>query len=177
MTTDATLEEMLKAHRAAVAEFEARASGVSVDRWLTPRAEGKWTPAEETRHLILTYQAFTANLRGERTMRLKGSPLLRRVWRLFGLTWILWRGRIPRAVRAPREVRPEGETGERDALLAAFEAEVAGFEAAYTACWHSRPGATVTHPFFGELNLRHALHLAGVHTRHHAAFLPPAGTV
>ena len=105
-------------------------------------------------------------------MRLKGTPLLRRIWRTVGLTWIMYRGRIPRAVRAPREVRPEPESGSREALLSELANEIAAFETEFTACWSARPTTTVRHPFFGELSLHQAIHLAAVHTRHHAAFLP-----
>lgn len=159
-------------HRAAVAEFLARAQAIQSDRWLVPRAEGKWTPAEETRHLVLTYRAFIADLRGEGTLRLKGTPLLRRIWRLIALPIILYRRRIPRAVRAPREVRPEGEVGERGALLEELQSAVADFERVFEETCRMRPGQRLTHPFFGELSMRQAIVLAAVHTRHHAAFLP-----
>jgi hypothetical protein len=161
-------------HRAAVAEYLARARAISTDRWLVPRGDGKWTPAEETRHLILTYRAFIADLRGEGTLRLKGTPLLRRIWRFIALPIILYGRRIPRAVRAPREIRPEGETGERDALLLELHRAVFDFEAVFAETCRSSPGKRLTHPFFGELSLRQAITVAAVHTRHHAAFLPAA---
>lgn len=164
-------------HRAAVLEFVARARAIQADRWLLPRAEGKWTPAEETRHLVLTYHAFIADLKGERTLRLKGTPLLRRIWRLVALPIILYGRRIPRAVRAPREIRPDGETGERDALLLELQRAVADFEGVFVEISRANPGKSLTHPFLGELNLRQAIRLAAVHTRHHAAFLPAPGPV
>lgn len=164
-------------HRAAVAEFIARARDIRPDRWLVPRAEGKWTPAEETRHLVLTYRAFIADLKGERTLRLKGTPMWRRIWRLIALPIILYGRRIPRAVRAPREIRPEGEAGEREALLGELERAVADFEGVFEETCRTRPGKRLTHPFFGELSMRQAIVIAAVHTRHHAAFLPAPRTL
>lgn len=167
-----SIEARLAHHREAVEHFVLRARAIPAERWLVPRGEGKWTPAEETRHLILTYRAFAADLRGERTLRLKGTPLQRRIWRLFGLTTILHAGRIPRAVRAPMEVRPEGETAARDVLLDELQRAVADFETVFADTWRVRPARRLTHPFFGELSMSQAIRFIGVHTRHHAAFLP-----
>ena len=166
------LGALLEEHAAAVDHFVGLAGAIPDSRWLTPRAEGKWTPAEETRHLILTYRAFTGDLRGQRKMALKGTPLRRFVWRLLGLPVILYARRIPRAVRAPREIRPDGEASSRDPLIDELRREVREFEGVFADQWRARPDATVTHPFFGELTLPQSIHLATVHTRHHAAFLP-----
>lgn len=167
-----TMQSRLADHRAAVQEFVDRARAIPADRWLVPRAEGKWTPAEETRHLALTYRVFSADLRGERQARLKGTPLHRLLWRVIGLTTVLYARRIPRAVRAPREVRPEGETRSPDALLDDLRREVREFEEVFENTIRARPRTTVTHPYFGKLSLPQAITLAAVHTRHHAAFLP-----
>lgn len=173
----AELDTLVREHRDAVAHFVARAGLVGADRWLTPRAEGKWTPAEETRHVILTYEAIVADLRDERRMASRGGGLRRLVWRAFGLTSILWLRRIPRPVPAPREVRPAEERGSRDELLATLARAVADFEDVFASTWRDRPRKVLAHPYFGNITLRQAMTLMTVHTRHHAAFLPPAGPV
>lgn len=165
------LSELLSDHGAAVAEFVARARAVPPGRWLLPRGEGKWTPAQETRHLVLYYEAFNADLKGERRMSLKGSPLKRFEWRVFGLTQILWRRRIPVAVRAPREARPEWDETPRDELLPLFTERAREFDGLFIATWRAEPGRKVRHPWFGDLKLDHAIRMSSVHTRHHAAFL------
>jgi hypothetical protein len=145
---------------------------VPSDRWLVPRAEGKWTPAEETRHVILTYEAIIGDLRDERRMAPRTRGLKRLIVRAIGLYSIVYRRRIPRPVRAPREVRPPEERGGRDELLAELARIVADFEGVFSETWQQRPAKTLAHPFFGAVNLRQTMAIAVVHTRHHAAFLP-----
>lgn len=173
----AELDTMLREHADAVALFVARAKLVPDDRWLVPRAEGKWTPAEETRHIILTYEAIVADLRGERQMAPRTRGLQRLIWRAIGLGSIVWRRKIPRPVRAPREVRPPEERGSREALLAELGRAVAAFELAFRDSWTGQPGKTLAHPFFGAVSLRQSMTIAVVHTRHHAAFLPSNGAL
>jgi hypothetical protein len=170
----AGLDALLYEHRQAVQHFVGRAAAVAPDRWHVPRGEGKWTPAQESRHIVLTYRALVGDLRGERKMRLKGTPLRRRLWRLVGLTWIRVRRRIIRPVRAPAEVRPDAETASAETLLRELHDAVAEFESVLADTWARSPGRTVTHPYFGELGLRDAVVLCVTHTRHHAAFLPGA---
>jgi hypothetical protein len=172
-----TLADLLAEHRDAVAHFASRAAAIPADRWLVPRAAGKWTPAEETRHIILTYEACVADLRDGRQMAARTRGLQRLLSRAVGLTSILYRRRIPRPVRAPREVRPAEERGSQDELLAALATAVSEFERVYAETWQMRPGRTLAHPFFGAISLRQCMAVAVVHTRHHAAFLPASGSV
>jgi hypothetical protein len=170
-------QQLTTTHREAVEFFLSRARAIDEARWLVPRAEGKWTPAQETRHLVLTYKTFGADLRNERRMALKGTPWRRRIWRFLGWPSIKYAGRLPRAVRAPREVRPDAESTPRDALLLELMREVEAFERVFETAWRERPEATVTHAFFGQLSLADAITLAAVHTRHHGRFLPEASPV
>ena len=165
-------QALLDDHAASVREFAAKAGRVEESRWLVPRAEGKWTPAQETRHLILAYDAFLRDAAGSGKMRLKGNALKRRIWRLFGLTAILWRKRIPVAARAPRESRPEWEPASCAELLPQFHSRATSFADTITRLQKNEPGRTFTHPYFGELAIEQTLTLVAVHNRHHAAFLP-----
>jgi hypothetical protein len=174
MTSDARerrLQALLLDHQAAVREFVNGALALPEAAWLVPRAEGKWTPAQETRHLVLTFDAFTRDLSGERRMGLRGTAWRRLLWRAVGLSQILWRRRIPVAVRAPREARPEWEETPREVLLAELRERAARFDALFAESWRHDPQRRVRHPFFGGLSLDHAIRLSSVHTRHHAAFL------
>jgi uncharacterized damage-inducible protein DinB len=166
------LELRLSDHQAAVREFIERASALGGAQWLTPRAEGKWTPAQETRHVILTYEAFLRELKGGAPMRLRGNRWKRRLWRWIGLSQILWRKRIPVAVHAPREIRPELEVATSTDLLAQLADRAEDFDVTFAKTWRSEPRRRVTHPLFGQLTLDHVIRLLSVHTRHHAAFLP-----
>lgn len=163
---------LLDDHSASVREFCARAEGVGEARWLVPRAEGKWTPAQETRHLILAYEAFLRDASGVGKMQLRGSALKRKLWRWVGLTVILWRKRIPVAARAPRESRPEWEPAPASELLPLYRQRATEFAEAITRLQKSEPRRTFTHPYFGEIAIEQTLTLVAVHNRHHAAFLP-----
>lgn len=169
---DRQLERLLLDHQEAGREFLERATALPDSAWLTPRAEGKWTPAQETRHLILAYEAFTRDLSGGKPMGLRGTPMKRLIWRLIALPPILWRKRLPAGVRAPREARPEWEVTPRADLLPQFLKRAADFHALFALTWHAEPRRRVTHPYFGGLSLDHAIRMSAVHTRHHAALLP-----
>ena len=173
---EARLDALIRDHQAAVREYVERANAIADARWLTPRAEGKWTPAQETRHLILAYEAFCRDLSGSKRMALRGNVARRLLWRLIGLTSILWRKRIPVAVRAPREARPEWEPTERLQLVPELERSANAFHDLFARVWRTDPRRCVTHPFFGALTLDHAIRFSSVHTRHHTAFLPPVGS-
>ena len=172
MSHDETYTTLLADHRAAVREFTDKAGAVGAKAWLTPRAEGKWTPAQETRHLILAYQAITRDLLEGKTMRLRGTAWKRRLWRVIGMWTVLRRNRLIMGVSAPREVRPERETGSRDKLVPLLLQRASEFEAAVEFTRGKDPGRTITHPMMGALTLAHSLKFCAVHARHHANFLP-----
>jgi DinB family protein len=166
------LARLLEDHRAAVQEFLDKADAVNETQWFIPRAEGKWTPAQEVRHVILAYETFIRDLGGGTPMALIGTPFKRRIWRLLGLSQILWRKRIPVAVRAPREVRPPEEPGRAGELLPVLMERAESFDRTFIRVWEASPEQRVTHAYFGALSLEQAISIATVHTRHHAAFLP-----
>lgn len=166
------LQSLLADHGLAVREFVTRALSLREAQWLTPRAEGKWTPAQETQHVILAYDAFLRQLRDGTPMRKRGNWLRRRVARLIGLTSILWLKRIPVAVNAPREVRPEWIASGRDLLLPELRGRAEQFDAAFAREWRDNPRRRLSHHLFGTLSLDQGIRLVSVHTRHHAAFLP-----
>jgi uncharacterized damage-inducible protein DinB len=167
------LDALLQDHRRAVEEFLRRAEAVDAQRWLTPRAQGKWTPAEETQHIILSYREFLRQLRESTPVRLRLTGPRRIIARLIGLTSILWFRRIPMAVKAPREVRPEPVTTPAGELLATLRQHTDDFHTNFAVAWRSEPQRPMSHPFFGAISLDQGIRFVTVHTRHHANFLPP----
>lgn len=165
-------QSLLDDHAASVREFCARAERVGDARWLVPRAEGKWTPAQEARHLILAYEAFLRDATGAGRMQLKGNWWKRLLWRGVGLTSILWRKRIPKGARAPRESRPEWETAAPGELLPILKSRTAEFVETITRLQKNEPGRTFTHPYFDQMTIEQTFTMLTVHNRHHAAFLP-----
>lgn len=168
-----SLETLLADHRAAVCEFTEKAGALSAEGWLAPRAEGKWTPAQETRHLILAYEALLRDIVEGKPMRLRGTPWKRRLWRVIGLAHVRWRKRLPTGVMAVREVRPAWESAPSDELLPLLRQRASEFEAAVARMLDEDPSRTFTHPLLGPLSMTHSLEFCAVHVRHHARFLPP----
>lgn len=158
-------------HRAAVREFIAAASALDARQWMIPRGEGKWTPAQETKHVVLAYDAFLRELRGGQGLAIRRTGLRRLIARAIGLSSILWLKRIPVAARSPREAMPAWEVTPAPELLALLQTRTAEFEATFEGIARTEPGRRLTHHLFGPLSLDQAIRLASVHTRHHAAFL------
>lgn len=175
MTADAKLAILLEDHAAAVDNFFHRAAQITSGRWNTPRADGKWTPAQEVKHVILGYEAFIRDLEGGEGMRLVGTPLKRMFWRLIGLPIVIWGKRLPRGARAPRESRPAEGEHDQQTLLNEFRDRTTRFDQVFREIWQRHPKKLVSHPYFGALDLVDAMKTCTVHTRHHAAVLPPPG--
>jgi uncharacterized damage-inducible protein DinB len=170
------LQSLVSDHALAVREFSDRASALDGGRWTTPRAEGKWTPAQETKHVLLAYDEFLRQLVEDRPMRRRGNVVRRWIARLIGLPSILWFKRIPVAVNAPREVRPEWIDTPAAELVPQLRRRAAEFDAAFERTWRENPRRRMSHYLFGTLSLAQGIRLVAVHTRHHAAFLPDPGT-
>jgi hypothetical protein len=166
------LAERLEDHRAAVREFVERATRVGEVGWLRPRADGKWTPAQETKHVILSYDVLLNQLNGGAPMRVRTKPLRRLLARIIGLGSILYRKRIPVAVNAARELRPEWEAAPASVLVVQLGERAARFEALLADRWYAAPDTRLTHYIFGQLTLDQSVQVMSVHTRHHAGFLP-----
>lgn len=168
---DQLLAKRLDDHRAAIHEFMERARAIDAAAWLQPRAEGKWTPAQETKHVILSYDVLLGQLSGGPGMRVRTKSLRRFVARIIGLGSILYRKRIPVAVKAARELRPEWEAEPASVLLAQLGERATRFDALLAERWRAAPETRLTHYIFGDLTLDQSVQVMSVHTRHHAAFL------
>lgn len=161
----------IELHQEAIRTYLARAGSLPDSGWIAPRAPGKWSPAELTQHLILTYEALVAELSGGPGIRVrfKGWRLL--TLRLFVLPRFLKHGIVPPGVRAPKEIAPAAGDPDRAGALARLQAASRTFED--LACDRERRvGTGVTHPFFGRLSLAQGVRFAEVHLRHHTGQLP-----
>jgi hypothetical protein len=156
----------LAQHRAAVADYADAVRALDDAGWTRPWAADRWTPAEITEHLTLAYQAFLREIRGEGGMRMKVFGLRRRILRWFVLPHILFHRTFPLKAVSPRELRPTGAAAEREPALAALLAAAAEAERELEAARH-RPGAAITHPYFGAIDVTRGLKFAAVHVEHH----------
>lgn len=161
----------LSGHREVITDFVRFVESLPADAWGRPRGPGKWTPAEEVTHVAMVYEALVRELEGGTPMRRKGNAWQRAFYRVLAKPYVLGRGRIPRAVRAPSEVRPVEVHGGRTEAMARLREAVLSFEATLSRAARERPRVTVTHPFFGELTLAEAARFVEVHTGHHLQLL------
>jgi len=175
LTTGETSEkqwtEVMERHRAAVANYLQIASEINAVNWRIPVEVEKWTPAQITEHLILTYQVFVKQIGGEQNIEMVYGFLLRRVLRLVVLTKIFRTRRFPRGAKAPKEILPTESNQTLEAALKQLEESAGEFE--MTASAHrNEKNLRLTHHVFGEIKLLEAVDLAAIHTEHHTRQLP-----
>ncbi len=125
----ATIGFMIEADRSMVlqllaesaASFEATARAASPASWLTPSAEGGWSPAQITEHLVLTERSLLVLLR----RKLLQTPEIESTAEQRGLDEVVLQ-RISRRdggaqrVEAPEAVRPAKGYGTVDEGMATF---------------------------------------------------------
>ena len=174
MSGNATLDQLLADNHAAVDAFITTAEGVPRRQWTQPLAEEKWSPAQHVHHVALAYEAMARDVSGGERAKLIGTPFKRRLWRLGGLTQILWRRKLPSGATSPREMRPPETSPVPAALFAQLRHAVESFDSALRTAWVGCPNHKVQHPYFGDISLRQALVLIAVHTRHHRAAIAGA---
>jgi hypothetical protein len=158
-------------HRASVLEFLAAARAVDEECWARPSAPGKWSPGQVAEHLRVTYEVLLRELRGGSGMRIRLPWWRRAVLRATVLPRIVARGRFPAGAPAVREIRPGDGPFDRAATLSGLET----LAAALGEQLEARPGASLSHAFFGKMTAPVGLRVLAAHNRHHAAQLPPAG--
>lgn len=159
-----TWEEIAALHDKAVKELAAAAERVPADRWLTPRAEGKWSPAEVVEHLNLVYDVVLRELSGGAGMQLRTKWWMRVLLRLTIVPKILRGGGFPAGARAPKETRPALSTTDQHELIARFRERAARFAAAAAA----DSTKSITHAYFGAAKVPESVLLAARHIEHHA---------
>jgi hypothetical protein len=153
-------------HDEAIAAYLDAAGALPDDAWTRPWAEGKWTPAEVTEHVTRGYEVLLGELRDGEPMRLRMASWQRTLSRWIILPHILFHRSFPIRAPAPREVRPGPPRAPRDEALRALREAAEAFAAALSAA-RGRPGAGLTHPYFGKVEPVRALRFVAIHTEHH----------
>ena len=140
------IETAIADNRAAVEEFIAAARGVDAAKWKTPRAEGKWSPAQIVEHLALVYEYNRKVVTGTAG---KGAPgLLRPLLRWFVVDQDAEGRKLHAKGQGAGIFQPSASPRRGAGLLARLATAVTGFENDIRS-GHPEGRHTVAHPFFG----------------------------
>jgi len=164
----ADLHTALQSNHSAVAEFLQTARMVPPEKWLAPRAEGKWSPAQVTEHLARVYEESQKLVAGTSTIR----PFPRVLRPLAGaaVRWTILRtGRFPRG-KAIAPFQPSASPPAQEILCARLQEASDAFERG-TEHEHRAGRTTFEHPFFGGFGLTEYAQLQAYHSVHHRSQL------
>jgi hypothetical protein len=161
------LEIAIRLHDDAAGRYARSAESVAESAWARPLAEGKWSPAQVTDHLVRVFEVMVQELGGGGGMQVRV-----RGWRQQLLRWTLMprllRGRpFPRGAPAPREIRPAPTVEPKEVLLARFRSHAEAFRTAVERAAAQTPGQTLTHAYFGTLSLAEGVTFCARHIEHH----------
>lgn len=160
--------EALRIHGSAASAFAAAAEAVEPEAWDRPVAEGKWSPAQITDHLIQTYDVILREVGGGGGMKVRTSFLIRLFLSLTYKPRILRGGWFPARAPAPREIRPSKTPRGQQEGVALFRQRAEEYETAV----QSKPEARLTHAYFGALAPAEGVLFCARHIEHHARQLP-----
>lgn len=166
--------EIQQLHDAAAESLARTAENVDPQKWLVPRAPGKWTPAQVVDHLSRVYDVVTNEVEGGEGMKLRMTLPRRMFFRLMFLRRILRGGWFPEKAPAPYETRPGQGIADQSAAIAGFRSRAAKFAAAVAKAHDSGRRVRITHAYFGTAPLDKATLLCARHIEHHQKQLPPS---
>lgn len=157
-----TVTAALDANRSAVEALKQVAGGCTAT-WTTPRAPGKWSPAQVVEHIALSLEASADEVAG----RPSNFPSLPRI--MHPLTRIFMRRVVKtgKFIKAKTNAAMDPATGPAtpDSGITRLDAAWHSLEAACRAA----PGDTVTSGVFGRVPLADYLIFQQRHTQHHTA--------
>lgn len=169
MTHSDRWSQALAIHRSASAALATAAEEVEPDAWHRPQADGKWSPAQITDHLIQTYVVLLRELEGGEGMRVRTRFLQRVFLRLTMMPRLLRGAGFPERAPAPPEIRPSKAPADQQDGVALFRRRAAEFEAAAQRVLKQRPSAQLTHAYFGRSSLAVSVLFCARHIEHHRA--------
>jgi uncharacterized damage-inducible protein DinB len=159
----------LALHRSVSDAYATAAEEIKPGAWHRPLAEGKWSPAQITDHLIRTYDILLRELESGKGMRVRTRFLLRTFLRLTLMPRLLRGGRFPERAPAPPEIRPGDAPADQQEGLALFRRRAAEFEAAAQRARTQNPRSQLTHAYFGPSSLANGVLFCARHIEHHRA--------
>lgn len=166
-----TADALYADHQAALDAYLAAIQTLDASAWNRVPGPERWSPAQVTEHLRLTYVTVRAELAGEGGFRVRTRWWQQRLYQWMYLPRILREGRFPRRVPAVREIRPGPGPYDRTALLAALR--TLGEECARELVRAPVGARGFRHPFLGRLPPTDALRVLSQHIRHHQKQVEP----
>ncbi len=162
------LEALLVSNRAATDDLLTIASR-DPSKWSTPRAPGKWSPAQITEHVARSFEEG-ANAVAERPTKLPTVPGFLRPVARWMFKRILTTGKFPKA-KTSRAMNPDA-TPTSPANAEEARARLQSAQAAFERECRARAGRTFVHASFGEVSVEDYVRFAELHTRHHTKQIP-----
>jgi DinB family protein len=159
-------QAVITSSREAVCAFVGAARAVPSGKWTTPRAPGKWSPAQVAEHVTFSYEQSLRMLRGTYVGPAAVPRLSQLLARWLFLPWLFRRERFGKGLQAPDFIRPSDSPPPSGTLLTRLETAAQDLETDLAAASRNR-GPTVAHPVFGHIPLAHLLHFLAIHTNHH----------
>ena len=156
-----------KLHADAAERLAVTAENVDPGKWLVPRAQGKWTPAQVVEHLTRVYDVLTNEIDGGPGMKIRVKFWQRMFLRVTVLGRILKGGWFPEGAPAPMETRPGTGIPDQRTAIAEFRARAAQFAAAAANARESGRRVRLTHAYFGAASIERATLLCARHIEHH----------
>ena len=174
-TADFTIQkewaEAIEKHQTVIADYVQTASRIDQEVWRLPVGAEKWTPAQITDHLILTYQMLVKQIRGEQSLKMQYGFPLRQILRLTILPKIFRTRQLPRGAKAPPEIMPEDSKMSRQTALKQLEESSGAFENEILSRRNDKK-FRLTHHVFGQIKPLKGIDFIAIHTEHHARQLP-----
>jgi len=163
-------DEIRALHAQAADALAVKAAGVPADRWLKPRAEGKWSPAEVVEHLNTVYDVVLKEIAGAPGMQIR-TALWQRVLLRFTMVPKILRGDgFPAGARAPKETRPAVSTTDQREAVDGFRERAKRFMDEVEGARSRRQ--RLTHAYFGKASAANTTLLLARHIEHHIKQLP-----
>jgi peptidoglycan/xylan/chitin deacetylase (PgdA/CDA1 family) len=163
-----TLDAALASNRATTDELIALGERVA-SKWTTPRAPGKWSPAQVTEHVARSFEE-AANMIGGRPTKLPTIPALFRPLGGWMFRRILRTGNFPK-VKTSRAMNPE-MTPTAPANPAEGRARLQSALTTLERECRAHAGRPFTHTAFGEMTVEDYVRFTELHTRHHMKQIP-----
>lgn len=154
--------------RAALDELIATADAAEPN-WTTPRAPGKWSPAQVTEHVARTFDQAADMIEGRPHGFPKMPSLLRPIFRAIVLNRVLRSGTFPKARTFKAFDPPEGPespAAARERLETSLDRFLAVCQA------RAREDGSCVSSVFGRVPVGDYLRFTTLHTRHHQKQIP-----